>query len=103
MMLIQLFISSPAFSQQTIRALEQRVEKLENYVETFQPTIVELSENLNASIQEYTKGLGSSLESYSQKLQINIDERLNRIDRKSVVLDPFSNAYHAIETKKQPS
>ena len=88
----------PAFSQQTEKVLERRVEKLENYVATFQPTIVELSENMNSSIQEYTKGLEESLENYSQKLQLNIDERMRNSNRKVAVLDPFSKAYQSIET-----
>lgn len=87
-----------AFSQQPDLALESRVENLEEYVATFQPTLVELSNDLNKSIQEYTKGLESSLDSYSRKLQINIDERLSRIDSTSVVLNPFSREYQSIKT-----
>ena len=87
-----------AFSQQQETELEWRVQKLEKYVATFQPTIKALSNNLNESILEYTKGLESSLESYSQKLQINLDERLNNINRKVAVLNPFSKSYQSIET-----
>jgi hypothetical protein len=87
-----------AFSQQQESELEWRVQKLEKYVETFHPTIKELSNNLNKSIQEYTKDLESSLENYSQKLQINLDERLNNIDRKIVILNPYSKSYQSIET-----
>jgi uncharacterized coiled-coil protein SlyX len=91
-------MNRPAFSQQIDMSLERRIEKLENYVATFQPTIVELSENLNTSIQEYTQGLESSLEGYSQKLQMSLDERLNNIDRKVVIMNPFSKVYQSIET-----
>jgi len=87
-----------AFSQQQETELEWRVQKLEKYVETFQPTIRALSNNLNESILEYTKDLESSLESYSQKLQINLDERLNNINRKVAVLNPYSKSYQSIET-----
>lgn len=86
------------FSQQQETELEWRVQKLEKYVETFQPAISALSNNLNASIQEYTKGLELSLENYSQKLQINLDERLNAINRKVAILNPYSKSYQSIET-----
>ncbi len=87
-----------AFSQQQETELEWRVQKLEKYVEAFQPTISALSSNLNESIQEYTRGLETSLESYSQKLQINLDDRLNNINRKVAILNPYSKSYQSIET-----
>jgi len=98
MIVSMMLISEGADAQQTETELEWRVQKLEKYVETFQPTIRELSRNLNESIQEYTKGLESSLESYSQKLQINLDERLSSINRQTVILNPYSKAYQSIET-----
>ena len=85
-------------AQQSETELEWRVQKLEKYVETFQPTISNLSNNLNESIQEYTKGLESSLENYSQKLQTSLDERLSGIDRQVVILNPYSKSYQSIET-----
>ena len=96
--ILMMFMSKTTVAQQSETELEWRVQKLEKYIETFQPTISALSNNLNESIQEYTKGLESSLESYSQKLQINLDERLNNINRKVAILNPYSNSYQSIET-----
>jgi hypothetical protein len=79
-------------------ALEQRVTQLENYVETFDSTMMELSNNLNQSIQEYTRGLEASLEDYSTKLQQSIDERLNTLDKKTVVLNPYARSFQSLET-----
>lgn len=98
MIALMMLMSAEAIAQQSETELEWRVQKLEKYVETFQPTISELSHNLNESIQEYTKGLESSLESYSQKLQINLDERLSSINRQTVILNPYSKSYQSIET-----
>ncbi len=98
MTILIMFLNKEASAQQSETELEWRVQKLEKYVETFEPTIRELSNNLNESIQEYTKGLESSLESYSQKLQINLDERLSSINRQIVVLNPYSESYQSIET-----
>jgi len=95
---LMVFMSKGVFAQEPETALEWRVQKLEKYVETFQPTINELSNNLNNSIQEYTKGLGESLETYSQKLQINLDERLNSVNQKVAVLNPYSKSYQSIVT-----
>jgi hypothetical protein len=86
-----------AFSQ-TETMLQQRIEKLENYVNTIQPTMVELSNNLNDSIQEYTRGLEASLENYSSNLQLSLDERLDNVNNRSVLLNQFSKAYQSIET-----
>ena len=90
--------TNDVFSQQQETELEWRVQKLEEYAETIQPTLTTLSTNLNTSIQEYTRGLESSLENYSQKLQVNLDERLNNIDRKVTVLNPYSKTYQSIES-----
>jgi len=88
----------PAYAQETDVRLERRVEALEKYVSTFQPTLVELSDNLNKSIQGYTKGLESNLNEFSKKLQMNIDERINSRDNKMVILNPFSSAFQTIQT-----
>ena len=96
--MILLLACGPVFSQQSDAALERRVQALENYVATFQPTLVELSDNLNYSIQQYTRGLESSLENYSQALQRDLDQRLEGLGRKRVILNPFSTTYQSIET-----
>ena len=94
-----LFLASDtAFSQQSNTTLEDRVEALEDYVATIQPTLVELSNDLNSSIQQYTNDLESSLEAYSGKLQKNLDQRLDGLNRKTVMLNPFSKAYQTIQT-----
>ena len=90
--------SDIAFSQQTDTVLEQRVGALEDYVATIQPTLVELSDNLNRSIQQYTNDLESSLETYSKKLQRNLDQQLDGLNRKTIVLNPFSKDYQTIQT-----
>jgi len=95
---IIMLMGKTAAAQQSETELEWRVLKLEKYIETFQPTISELSNNLNESIQEYTKGLESSLESYSQKLQMSLDERLNHMNRQVVTLNPYSKSFTSIET-----
>lgn len=92
------FMCEEVGAQQAETELEWRVQKLEKYVETFQPTISQLSNNLNESIQEYTRGLEASLENYSQKLQSNLDERLSGTNRQVVILNPYSKAYQSIET-----
>ena len=97
MMICLLSVCYPVSAQQSQGILEQRVEKLEQYVTTIHPTMTELSNNLNQSIQEYTQGLETSLENYSQRLQLSLDERLNNLNRKVVVLDLFSTAYQSIE------
>ena len=91
-------LSSHATAQQAAPALEQRVAKLEADVGAFDSTIIELSNNLNQSIQEYTQGLEASLENYSLKLQMSIDERLNEVEQKSIVLNPYERSYQSIET-----
>jgi len=95
---ITIFNTDFAFSQQTEKELEIRLQNVENYVATIQPTIVELSDALNKSIEEYTQGLESSLEIYSKMLQVNLDERLRNIDRKSIIINPYTRAYQNIET-----
>ena len=96
--IILLFASDIAFSQQSNATLERRLEALENYVATIQPTLVELSDNFNSSIQQYTNDLESSLEAYSRKLQKNLDQRLDGLNRKTIVLNPFSKDYQTIQT-----
>lgn len=91
-------VSDTAFSQQSDEVLERRVEALEDYVATIQPTLIELSENLNSSIQQYTKDLESSLETYSRKLQQSLDLRLDGLNDKTIVLNPFTKAYQTIQT-----
>ncbi len=87
-----------AFSQQAGPAIEARVEALENYVATIQPTLVEISDGFNRSIQKYTQDLELSLQDYSGKLQQNLDQRLERMGRKSVILNPFSSMYQSVDT-----
>jgi hypothetical protein len=67
-------------------------------VATIQPTLIELSDGFNQSIQRYTQDLEASLQDYSSKLQQNLDQRLEHMGRKSVVLNPFSATYQSIET-----
>ena len=95
---ILLFTGDVAFSQQSDAVLDRRVGALEDYVATIQPTLVELSNNLNNSIQQYTNDLESSLESYSRKLQKNLDQQLDGLNQKTVVLNPFSKGYQTIQT-----
>jgi hypothetical protein len=90
------FAVTGVFVQQA--TVEERVAALESYVSTIQPTLVDLSNGFNQSIQKYTEGLETSLADYSQKLQANIDQRMERAGRKGVVLNPFSSTYQSIET-----
>lgn len=97
-LMVLLFASDSAFSQQSNAALEQRIGALEDYVATIQPTLIELSNNLNDSIQQYTNGLESSLDEYSKKLQQNVDQRLDGLNSKTIVINPFSKEYQPIQT-----
>lgn len=92
------FMGRPVYAQQPDAVLEQRITALENYVSKFQPALVELSETMNRSIQEYTQGLETSLQDYSRKLQMNLDGRLQGLDGKTIVLDPYSKGYQSIAT-----
>ena len=96
--MIALTFNNHAFSQQITETLEQRVQILENYVATIQPTLAELSEALNNSIREYTQGLEASLENYSRKLQMSLDERLSKLDQSTIILNPYTQTYQTIET-----
>jgi len=98
LMLLAALSGSKAFAQEDLKALDQRVGNLEDYVATFQSTMTAFSDNLNKSIEQYTKGLETSLENYSQKLQVSLDERLNRVNRNMVVMDPYSKDFQSIET-----
>jgi len=78
--------------------MERRVQALEDYVETFQPTLLEFSTNLQNSIQGYTEGLETSLNRFTKKLQVDLDNRLRDVSRRAVVLNLASKSYHNIET-----
>lgn len=78
--------------------IEKRVHALEEYVETFQPTLIEFSEELQNNIQKYTKGLEQSLESYSNSLQKQVNNHLKEMKRNTVVLDPSTPAFQSVET-----
>lgn len=93
------FTGGVALAQESdIVILEQRVAAIEDYVVTIPPTLVDLSKNLNISIQKYTNDLEASLETYSKKLQYNLDQRIEGFNRKAVVLNPFSKDYQTIQT-----
>ena len=96
--IVFLLTGGPAFAQQDIDLLERRITAIEDYVVTLPPTLVDLSKNLNISIQKYTNDLEASLETYSKKLQYNLDQRVEGLNRKAVVLNPFSKDYQTIQT-----
>ncbi|MBZ0167509.1 MAG: apolipoprotein A1/A4/E family protein, partial [Candidatus Omnitrophica bacterium] len=87
-------LSPPAAAQ----SLEKRIDALEDYVETFQPTLIEFSEELQNNIQKYTKGLESSLESYSKSLQQQVNSHLDTLKKDSVVLDLNTQAFQSVDT-----
>jgi len=89
-----LICTQPVLAQE----MERRVQALEDYVATFQPTLLEYSENLQNSIQGYTAGLETSLNRFTKKLQVDLDNRLRDVNRKSVVLNVTSKSYQNIET-----
>ena len=96
--IILLLTGGGAFAQEDVAILDQRVAALEDYATTIQPTLMELSDNLNKSIQKYTSDLELSLETYSQNLQKNLDLRIDGFNSKTIVLNPFSTAYQTIQT-----
>lgn len=96
MMVVFLPKLSPA--QSDSKNLESRIKSLENYVETFQPSLLEFSDKLQESIHEYSRGLESSLADYSQRLQIQLEERLKVLENDAVVLDVSSRSFQRIDT-----
>lgn len=85
---------------QTGDRLENRVRAIENYVETFEPTLRDFSNNFEKSIRQYTIQLETSLQSFSSGLELRINERLNQIEHRRAIFDPYAaGAYQQIETK----
>lgn len=91
---IMLVCVQPAAAQN----LENRVNALEEYVETFQPTLIEFSEELQNNIQKYTRGLESNLQAYSKQLQEQLNVQVKDLDRKKIILDLNSPAFQSIDT-----
>ena len=89
-----LALATTSFAQK----IERRVKALEEYVETFQPTLLEFSTNIEKSIQDYTQGLEISLSQFTKKLQMDLDSRLRKVNDRSVVLNVASTAYQNIST-----
>jgi len=94
-----MFMVDTAFAQRHTGELEDRVRALENYVETFQPTLRQFSENMQNSIRDYTQGLESSLKNYSKQLQTDLEERLQNLDRRIIMLDPVAKSYQTMDTR----
>jgi len=85
---------------QTSDKLENRVRAIENYIETFEPTLRDFSNNFEKSIRQYTIQLENSLQSFSSGLELRINERLNKIEHSRAIFDPYAGgAYQQIETK----
>lgn len=78
--------------------IENRVDALEEYVETFQPTLIEFSEELQRNIQKYTQGLEDSLQNYSKNLQQKVNSQIKTLNRKQIVIDPNSPAFQSVES-----
>jgi len=85
-------------AQHTVYDIEKRVESLETYVETFQPTLDNFSTHFQKSINGYTQALEESLQGYSTKLKTDIEDRLRKANQKTVILDPLTKTYQRIET-----
>lgn len=83
---------------QSIENLEERVSSVENYLETIQPSLADFSKNMQLSIAEYTKGLEQSLERYSKSLQFDLENRFAALDKKKVILDPYSQSFQRVDT-----
>ena len=95
LILTMILLLCPQVMAQT---LEKRVNALEEYVETFQPTLIEFSDELQNNIQKYTKGLEQSLQTYSNSLQSQVNSHLKQMKRKSINLDPNTPAFQSVET-----
>ena len=91
-------MAQSSYGQMTER-LEDRVRALENYVDTFQPTLLEFSSGFEQSIRQYTQQLETSLQSFSTSLEQKLDERLSKIEHKKAYFDPRSNAYQHVMTR----
>ncbi|MBU0469620.1 MAG: hypothetical protein KKF78_10090 [Candidatus Omnitrophica bacterium] len=89
--------SGDAFGQ-NIANLEARVSSIEIYLETIQPSLADFSDNMQKSIAEYTKGLEISLERYSKNLQYDLEKRFDGMERKKVILDPYSQSFQRVDT-----
>jgi len=87
-----------AFAQRASGDLETRVDALESYVETIEPTLAEFSNDVQKNVRDYTKGLEQGIEDYSIKLQRQVDERLSEMDSKTIILNPASKSYQKIDT-----
>ncbi|HBG62465.1 MAG: hypothetical protein A2Y03_07695 [Omnitrophica WOR_2 bacterium GWF2_38_59] len=91
------FVAGNVFAQ-NIDNLEARVSSIESYLETIQPSLADFSDNMQKSIAEYTKGLEVSLERYSKNLQYDLEKRFEGMDRKKVILDPYSQSFQRVDT-----
>ncbi len=85
------------FAQMEV-SVENRVRALENYVDTFQPTLLEFSNGFEKSITQYANQLESNLQEFSQNLETKLNERLNVIESRKAFLDVRSGAYQKIST-----
>ncbi|MBP9853642.1 MAG: DUF3251 domain-containing protein [Candidatus Omnitrophica bacterium] len=88
-------ICSGAYAQNNV---ENRVQALEEYVETFQPTLVKFSEELQNNIQDYTKQLEQNLENFSAGLQTQVNTQIKELKRGVIVLDPSTPAFQSVDT-----
>lgn len=99
-MLICLIIFTPvlASAQSDVQLLEERIIHIEEYLETFQPTLVDFSNKIQDGIESYTKNLESNLSDYSQRMKADLEQQMAQKESRSTVLDPGSTDYQRLET-----
>jgi len=97
--LVVTFSSNISLAQQVVVSdLEIRVEALERYFMTIQPTLEEFSSGIQKSISAYTNGLEKSLLAYSQELQSDLNIRIENIERDLTLLDISSQQVSKVDT-----
>jgi len=85
---------TPAEAQNT----NDRVEALEDYVETFQSTLRDFAITQDKHFDKYMKDVNASLEGYTGGLERDLNEQLEDLDRKRIQIDVGDKAFQSIES-----
>lgn len=78
--------------------LEQRMDNMESYVQTLEPSINEFSVDLQRKLSGFTNELQANVNRFTQDLDMRVDDRFIELDYRTVYLKPVAGGYQRIDT-----
>ena len=79
-------------------SMETRVKSLEDYVQNFQPTLMDVSSSLQKKMDKTKEDISNELQATESRVLERVQKEIQPLDTRKIVLDTTSQAFQSIQT-----